>query len=545
MKKILHYLFEKSEESNCAFIPPSGIRFTIGYYNLTIILEPNDESDDEFQNDYFIEDIELFSNFFLHSNIKEITISIYEEGLFENRDENDSDEKVSVANTVFQLFNRLSKVDLELVIDYEFKVNDPEDSGFCGYYPFYIGEIIINPQKVSFEIIEKIVQILLAENAQLLGELYFPAFTKQCTVKNIFTEQFLNTNTKVRRLGYLKLFFKFINEKKKIPESLINKKFESYTLPFSSELDNLTNKRGLIQNLDGQSAEPYITLLKEMDLITTINRVIVPTKWLKTFLVIRDNFVTNSETVFYLDELDKLFFLEVILKKDFLYSSIILEFLFIREKITTQDLIKKFQSLLLNKLKKLAEQSTYKNEKAISKIRDIDKRVSSWKKAEVYLEHIIMPRINWLTDLGLLTFTENNIEVTNSLKRLVIELNSWIDIRGEYVADSSDFLMKYYPHIYAKTNSGNYGHYPDEVTIINLCDEYIYNSFSLFKTLAPNRVTSSQAFTFAKYCIYLKNGISVSESFISRIVEEKLSHKYIYKYQSRYGDGYIQKINSN
>ena len=57
-----------------------------------------------------------------------------------------------------------------------------------------------------------------------------------------------------------------------------------------------------------------------------------------------------------------------------------------------------------------------------------------------------------------------------------------------------------------------------------------------------NRVTSSQAFTFAKYSFYLKNGFSVSESYLVRILEENFSNKYIYKFQPRYGDGYIQKV---
>lgn len=550
METVLQYLFDCSNDSECIYRDPNTIIFSINEFDVSLSFI----SEKVFKADFYIENIKPFIKFASKSRIEEFKISISES--FEDREGGGKfDEQTdmfyfyenpnSIANTTFGLLSDFSKINDELILDYNFVVDDPYDEGFCGWHPRYFGDILIEPNKITLDYVKKIVSILSSTNKSELNKIYFPAYYKFKQPKNIFTEQFLNTNTKVRRLGYLKLFFEFINEKKKIPEVSISKKFEAYAQPFNPDLENASNNKGIIQNFSGQSAEPYITLLKEMDLITTINRLVVPTKWLKTFIVIRSNFTTKSENVFHLDELDKLFFLETILKTDYLYSSIILEFLFIREKLTTQELIKKFQPLLLNKLKKLTQQAVYKNEKSLNKIRDIERRVLSWKKAEVYLEHIIMPRINWLTDLGLLTFTENYIEVTENLKKLVIELNSWIDINGEYVADSSDFLRKYYPHIYAKSTKGDYGNYPDKTIIQNLCDEYINYSFSIFKTLAPNRVTSSQAFTFAKYCIYLRNGFSVSESFISKIVEEKLSHKYIYKYQSRYGDGYIQKIISN
>jgi hypothetical protein len=153
-----------------------------------------------------------------------------------------------------------------------------------------------------------------------------------------------------------------------------------------------------------------------------------------------------------------------------------------------------------------------------------------------------MPRVNWFADLGLITLSDNTITINENGKRLISELNSWVDIEAECVADSSDFLRKFYPHVYAKSYFESYGEYPNEEIINGLVDQYINQSFALFKTLAPNRVTSSQAFTFAKYCFYFKNGFSVSESYLTRIIEQNFSNKYIYKFQPSYGDGYIQKI---
>lgn len=448
----------------------------------------------------------------------------------------------SIYNSLLKLITELSKINRKIVLKHKVEIGDPDDSGMCGYYPKYIGEIEIDLSQMEFEIFQKIISALKSFEFVKLDNLYVPAYYNYKRPKNNFSAQFLNTNTKVRRLGYLKLFFSFITEKKKIPQSFINKKFEEFSLNFSSQLNELTNKKGIIQNSNGKSAEPYVTLLREMDLITVVNRVVVPTKWLKTYLTLREIFPHESSEVFVLDKIDKIFILEVILKKDFLYSIIILEFLFIREACTTNEIISSFQKLLLNRIENLLSQAAYKDEKGIPKLREIEKRVSGWKKAEVYLEHIIMPRINWFADLDLVALSDNIITINENGKRLLIELNSWVDIQGEYVADSTDFLKKFYPHIYAKSYFGSYGEYPEKEIIHGLLDEYINESFPLFKTLAPNRVTSSQVFTFAKYCLFLKNKFSVSESYLSRTVEENFSNKYIYKFQPRYGDGYIQKI---
>lgn len=542
MKEIIQYLYKILGRGGC------GIR-----HHRTIVFIVNDiEISIDFTqtNNKIFNDVDVLLKNISNLNVSSFFLSISES--FDERDSGywDDDKKKfyfpqktnSITNSLFNLIKQLIKIDSELVLNHKVKIDDPNDDGMCGYYPQYIGEIELDIKKLDLDILNKILIEINSFKFIELNKIYAPAFYKHNLPKNNFSPQFLNTNTKVRRLGYLKLFFRLINEKKKIPESFINKKFEEFSLQFSTQLNDLSNNKGVIQDLKGKSAEPYISLLKEMDLITTVNRVVVPTKWLKTYLAIRQTFKADSLQVFVLDRTDKIFFLEVILKKDFLYSVIILEFLFVKETCTSKEIISNFQKLLLARVRNLLNKETYRDQKASLELREIEKRIAAWKKAEVYLEHIIMPRINWFADLDLVTLRENKITMNENCKRLMVELNSWVDIEAENVADSSDFLRRFYPHIYAKSYFENYGDYPKEEVIQGLVDEYINQSFTLFKTIAPNRVTSSQAFTFTKYCIYIRNGFSVSESYLTRILEEKFSHKYIYKFQSRYGDGYIQKI---
>lgn len=536
MEKIIKYLNDRVGPNGCYFRNLNSLVFAFGKLEISIDYTLiNQEASEDFEELDNVDDLlKEISNI----NFQHFCISFSE--MMEDRDV--FSHPFSISNSLLDLVKILNKIDETLVLKYEIKVDDPNDSGMCGYYPQYIGEIEIDFGKLDIKALEKIVHALHSFELIQLTSPYALAIGSKRKIKNTFTPQFLNTNTKVRRLGYLKLFFKFIDEKKKIPQSFINKKFEEFTLQYSSQLRDLSNNKGVIQNLNGKSAEPYISLLKEMDLITIVNRVVVPTKWLKTYLVLRDNFIDETPEVFVLDKLDRMFLMEIILRKDFFYSIVILEFLCIRETCNAHEIINDFQKLLLQRIESLLNQAEYKDEKDVSQIKEIEKRVMAWKSAKVYLEHIIMPRINWYADLDIIKLSNNIITINENGKRLISELNSWIDIEAELVADSTDFLKNFYPHVYAKSYFGSYGVYPNEEIIHGLVDQYINESFVLFKTLAPNRVTSSQAFTFAKYSFYFKNGLSVSENYLERIVEQIFSNKYIYKFQPRYGDGYIQKI---
>lgn len=546
MENLIRYLYNESGQQNCYIRHLNTLVFVFNNFELSIEYSLlNEVKGDDFDR---FEDINDLINDILQVNLNKFYISI-SESFFDREDYNVKEQIIyihqevnSISNSMFYLVKQLIKLNKHLVLNYKLKVEDPNDEGMCGYYPQYIGEVEVDIKKINVEILDTIIKKLKSFTLIKLDNKYIPEYFNFKSPRNSFSPQFLNTNTKVRRLGYLKLFFKFITERKKIPQSFIDKKFEEYSLQFSSQLSFLSNNKGVIQNLGGKSAEPYISLLKSMDLITIVNRVVVPTKWLKSFLVLRENFIDENSEVFVLDKLDKLFLLEIILKKDFLYTIVILEFLSVNESCTTNEIMINFQNLLLKRIECLLHQAIYNDDKAISQLKEIEKRVMSWKKAEVYLEHIIMPRVNWYADLDILILNDNIVTINENGKRLINELNSWIDIKAEYVADSTDYLKKFYPYVHAKSYFESVEEYPKEEVILELVDEYINQSFTLFKTLSPNRVTSSQVFTFTKYCFYIKNGISVSESYLTRLLEEKLFNKYIYKFQTRYGDGYIQKI---
>jgi hypothetical protein len=541
MREWLNLLYQNSGIEKTSFNYGNELSFFFDDNHITIRFKIEDAEDDlEFDE----EDYDLLFYSLENLSVEHFKISITEFLTYRQDFEYNPGLPISVANTTIALIRKLTEFSLTIVKDYSYEVHDTSD-GFCGAHYEYSGAIYIDYAQVNFDTVRTFIEMLNNIKIESLTELYVRPAAAGNKLKNSFVPQFINTNTKVRRLGYLKIFTDFMLKRKRVPETFLNKRFEEFALPYSEALSSLKNNKGIILNLKGNSAEPYVTLLKELDLITTINRVVVPTKWLKTYMVIREANTAVDENIFQLGYFDKLFFLELLLKKDFLYSSVILDYLSIHSSVIVNDLIAAFKDLLLSRLRKLIVAGTHEYGADVTEYRVIEKRVAAWKKAEVYLEHIILPRINWMADLGLISLDDNQVSLLEAGNTLIEEINYWIDLKSQFVSNSEIFLEHFYTASFSKAYIGAYGVYPAKKVILQNVTEYLKKSFTLFQTLAPNRVTASQAITYTKYMLLVEKKYAVSAVVIIRFIENELSDSFIYKYQPRYADGYIQQVRTN
>ena len=67
-------------------------------------------------------------------------------------------------------------------------------------------------------------------------------------------------------------------------------------------------------------------------------------------------------------------------------------------------------------------------------------------------------------------------------------------------------------------------------------------SFGLFKTFAPNRVTFSVFGNYAKWKLYEEIACAIDIDDIVKGFLKRNQDKYIFKFQKFYNDGYIQRI---
>ena len=539
MKEIFEYYLNKC---NQAMIHEDKLSFEFGDYFIeyTFTFNNTDNDDELLDDDYFsfngintMQEIDKL----LALNIEFQTYSIIGYEYLGWRE--DTEEGRSITYEMFHFIEKINKFN-DSILNYE--VTTEYGDPMCHDEGNYQFKIEINDNYFWNNEFAKSIIDLIKTLEISIPDFYTVFFRKKININDNKIVSVLSTNTKVRRLGYFKIMSNFFNENKKFPASIINKKFEDYCLEYKNELEDNSFKKGLIiKTKSGVSAKPYIDAALDINLISKVNNVFNVGKSFKVYQNLSSQY-SNSNNIFELTDFDKVYFLECILKNDFFYFSNLLELFFLNRKTTYLVLVKKFQAQLILRLEDYKTQNTYNNRKILKNIDVILKRINNWEKAEVYLEHIIMPRINWMLDFDLLTSINNEFVLTEKGLKLFKHLCVWNDINTDKIISSDSFIDRFMIHTFDdcyKCSDGE--NLIDRTIITEKIYYYIDSSFDLFKTLAPNRVTASQAANYTKYKLYLDDNIKVGYQFILGKLSEKEQDRFVFKYQEQYQDGYIQR----
>mgnify|MGYP003299687172 FL=1 len=140
----------------------------------------------------------------------------------------------------------------------------------------------------------------------------------------------LTTNTKARRLGYFRLLMRFMEEKKRVPISVMNHKFEEYVSIYDDDLKRYGNERGaIISTKTGNSAKPYLEVATALGLIRKSTGTYEIGKVGKVYNDICKLARAVDSNIFELSDVEKSFLLEQLLKNDYLYTYNILEYSFL------------------------------------------------------------------------------------------------------------------------------------------------------------------------------------------------------------------------
>lgn len=331
---------------------------------------------------------------------------------------------------------------------------------------------------------------------------------------NIVKINIISTNTKARRLGYLKYIIELFNKSRFYPINYFSKLIEREALKINNELDLHLNDKGLIQlSRSGNSSKPYIELLIGLSLITIINNSYILTKQSKIYFVINNLILESKISIFEnipdlfsriivskfrLNLFDKLFFLRQILIKDTLYFCSILDIFRIINKETDNKTLKLlFRQYVLNELIRT-------NNRRDTKV--IIDRIKSWKKELVYLEHIIEPRLNWMIDLELITskISDDGRKLytlsTYGFKLQKI-LSSFYERSMVKVIPLENWLDDNYFKLFTQTFVlGKLQANFNESAVL----QYLNDAFIYFKTDAPNRIPVSVAINYICFMYYMK-----------------------------------------
>lgn len=342
------------------------------------------------------------------------------------------------------------------------------------------------------------------------------------------TFKLLPTQTKVRRLGYLKFIIQLFRETEYYPLSYLPKKVEDEAEAINGQLEDYKtlysgDNKGIIQKTKtGISAKYYLDLAENLQLLTKSNNSYVLSKQGKLFLVLLEEFSSKKKNLFKLELFERIYFVLQILINDPVYSFTLLELIFDKNNVwITKEFRNTFYDKVLENLKSI-QFSDLLTKRESKELDNILLRFSKWKKKEKYLEHIIEPRVNWLLDIGFLdnipyqseklNLSSNGEKYFLGLKKLYVDYGLKILINNFIVQNHFFSLMKNVYDIHCIK------FYDAE----NLNDELLFNlemSFSLFKTLAPYRVNAYQAIFYTCFVVFLKNGTLVEFAKIKKYLE--------------------------
>ena len=432
----------------------------------------------------------------------------------------------------------------DAIEDYIVDTYDFDDCGYgmgCSTYEYGYRIVISSKYWFDKEFLSYMIDDLFEQNiSSKVWRKYKLSFfdISDCEDINIIT-----TNTKTRRLGYIKYLISQFTPQRYFTKQILLNKVEKDVEKLESDLLLHKNTKGLVQKKGlSASVDPYFDLACSMHLTQKINNGyeltklgIVYEKLLNNPLVKKEG---EEENVFVLDIIDKSIFLETILENDYLFTFIILEYAYTAERPSYKQFKLLFKTKIINHIDKIIKTACFSKEISRNRLNEIKKRIQAWGKAEIYMEHVLMPRLNWLYDLDIIILNnDSSFMLTPHGEILLNILSSFNATNGGYIINPDKYLKRTFMQLLTDVYTIN-GIINQEQQETILC-RYIKQCFEIFKTLAPNRVTYSVMTAYVKRLALFNEHIIIEEKDINEFLLNN-PNKYIFKYQKHYQDGYVQ-----
>ena len=544
LKGIIKYIIGKTTGFASIINYGNGvICFDFGNRNMRFSFSPMNDSIEEDDRIISLEelDVDHFCENYIIQGFRIANTTMFSE---EDEDENERYNKpyyIEMLYDVKQINNYFPDAITNYIVD-TFIYDDCGWEMGCPIIGEYGYKIEIAPKYwLNIEFISYIINDLFVHHiSSTIWDKYKLSLQDSTTVENI---NIITSNTKSRRLGYIKYIISLFEGKRFISEQILLNLVGKDIDKLQSDLMSYKNSKGLVQKKNLKtSLFPYIELALSMQLIQIVNSGYELTKLgvvyekLLCQPEIRNNYVTENS--FDLNLMDKTLFLETILNNDYIYIYTILEYAYTINHPSYAHLRQIFQTRIIDNIDKIIETNDLIRDKSLWKLKEIKKRVQAWTKADVYMEHVLMPRLNWLYDLDILVLKNDlSFEITPQGERLMRILALFNDFTHSF----NIAPQKFFEFVFMKLIDDVYisGSTIDKQQARIFMPQYIELCFSMFKTLAPNRVTYSILVAFVKRLFLITKHLIVEEITIKEYLLEN-PDKYVFKYQKYYQDGYVQ-----
>lgn len=354
-------------------------------------------------------------------------------------------------------------------------------------------------------------------------------------------------NTQVRSLAICTQILKLIS-KQQLPKHLVEQKMINWSNAIYHKSEKYRSHRGILTDPEGRPTtafKHYYEFLNNLGLITILGDFakLTNTGKLLTLLTIE-----KKEDEYYLTDKEKIFYLYLLFMKDADGLIFCLNLLHnLRPPISQSDIMNGFVDHFKDRLttkQKLAI-STVKD-KLLAKYRNID---TKWKSPKKYSEHIVIPRLEWLSDLHIIDINKNN---NKTLYKICDDkyflYKSFIAIKNGSISDINEhWLQSRASHVFNKVV------YQNNHLLVqwNKCDIKIRNnrliflieeSYKFFSQKGSLRVSIYPTLIFIIISLASEYGILAEfEEIVSALKNKIYSQNKIYSIHTsaRINEGYI------
>ena len=247
-----------------------------------------------------------------------------------------------------------------------------------------------------------------------------------------FPVRALNTNTKARRLRYVAVLSRSA-ESGVDPRRLLADLLAWASLHTHALEEHKDSKGAVLKQTGIRSGVPYVELAKNLEILVNVGKGVTLANQARSLLLVAppsDSFALCTE--------ERLYFLYDVLVRDRDIIVPLLQHLNDGDR-PKRKVRKSFQTFYVDHL--LSNMKYCGTVRSRKYVEDAIVRVKAWKKPEVYMEHVVDPRISWFVDLNLCTLSDDVVSLTEGGKYLADILSKgWeeevLPLTSEYLQTS-------------------------------------------------------------------------------------------------------------
>lgn len=311
-------------------------------------------------------------------------------------------------------------------------------------------------------------------------------------------------STLIRRLRYVSQILRIVGERLLNDEVLVAK-LRDWSNTYSDDLKNYKYNTGAAHSMKKKRmtllASNYLDLTVKFGLLSKISNVYQLTRIGRVLLNLLNEASDEELNLFCLHQDERIFYIYQILQQDADILLTVVHMLQSLENPTHKNLQKDFQQAFLYRLRAKFLTSSQEHIKRHLYDRQVEV-MTKWKKPENYAAYIVLPRLHWLLDLGLLDARKEKNSLIYQLTAVGQNLIEVLPKLGNSnisdVPDSwfnTQFFSKVSPLIILDADFRQWQDVDDKVRH-EACEKYIPTAFDKFRKSSVPKISLTQGMIY-------------------------------------------------